>query len=198
MNPYGLSFNQIKVSDLILCNSDGDIIEGRHKSLNHAAFAIHSSIHKARPDVVAAAHAHSMYGTAWSTLGRLLDPITQTACIFFEDHCLFDDYTGIVLNLSEGIRIAQTLGDSKAIILKNHGLLTVGDSVDAAAWWFIAMERCCKIQILAESTGYPVELINPEVALRTRNNSIGFPRAGWNSFQPFWQDIIAEHPELLK
>ena len=91
-----------------------------------AAFAIHSQVHAARPDVVAAAHAHSVYGKAWSALGRLLEPITQDVCAFYEDHALFDDYTGVVVDIEEGKRIAHALGDNKAVILRNHGLLTVG------------------------------------------------------------------------
>ena len=94
--------------------------------LNLAAFAIHSQIHAARPDVVSAAHAHSVHGKAWSTLHRPLDPLTQDACAFYGDHAVFDDYTGAVLDLEEGKRIAHALGDGKAAILANHGLLTVG------------------------------------------------------------------------
>ena len=74
VNPFGLDFSLIKVSDLVLCNEAGEVVEGKHQMVNRAAFAIHSRIHKARPEVVAAAHAHSMYGKAWSTLGRKLDP----------------------------------------------------------------------------------------------------------------------------
>ena len=98
-------------------------------------------MHAARPDVIAAAHSHSLHGKAWSSLGRLLDPITQDACAFFEDHALFDDFTGVVLDLEEGKRIGAALGNNKAVILRNHGLLTVGHSVDAAVWSFITMER---------------------------------------------------------
>ena len=101
------------------------------------------------PTCIAAAHSHSVYGKAWSTLGRLLDPLTQDACAFYEDHALFDDYTGVVLDLEEGKRIAHALGDNKAAILRNHGLLTVGHSVDEAVWWFITMERTCQAQLLA-------------------------------------------------
>ena len=125
--------------------------------MNTAAFAIHSQVHAARPDVVAAAHAHSLHGKAWSSLGRLLDPLTQDACAFYDDHALFDDYTGVVLDLEEGKRIAHALGGNKAVILRNHGLLTVGHTVDEAAWWFITMERTCQAQLLAEAAGTPVE-----------------------------------------
>src|SRR5882672_4592504 len=90
VNPFGVHFGQIRVSDLILVNEHGEVIEGRHP-VNTSAFAIHSRVHAARPEAVAAAHAHSIYGKSWSSLGRLLDPITQDACAFYEDHALFDD-----------------------------------------------------------------------------------------------------------
>jgi len=109
VNPFGVHFSQIRVSDLMLVNAKGEVVEGKHP-LNGAAFAIHSSVHHARPDVIAAAHSHSLHGKAWSSLGRLLDPITQDACAFFEDHAVFDDFTGVVYDTSEGERIARTLG----------------------------------------------------------------------------------------
>jgi len=90
VNPFGVSFNRMTASDLILVDHDGKIVEGKHTNLNQAAFAIHSRVHAARPDVIAAAHAHSIYGKTWSSLGRLLDPLTQDACAFFEDHAIYD------------------------------------------------------------------------------------------------------------
>ena len=79
VNPFGMYFGHIRVSDLLLVNHKGEVVEG-DKPVNVAAFAIHSQVHQARPDVVAAAHAHSTYGKSWSSLGRLLDPLTQDAC----------------------------------------------------------------------------------------------------------------------
>src|SRR5205085_10397234 len=155
VNPFGMHFSQIKVSDLILVNHDGEVVEGS-RAVNRAAFAIHSQVHAARPDVVAAAHSHSIYGKSWSALGRLLDPITQDSCAFYDDHALFDDFTGVVLDTEEGKRIGVALGEGKALILRNHGLLTVGESVAEAAWWFITMERTCQAQLLAEAAGTPV------------------------------------------
>src|SRR5258706_1232675 len=113
VNPFGMHFGQIRASDLILVDHAGTVVEGRAE-VNLAAFAIHSRIHAARPDVVAAAHAHSLYGKSWSALGRLLDPLTQDACAFYEDHVVFEDYTGIVEEASEGDRIASDLGSKKA------------------------------------------------------------------------------------
>src|SRR6478752_5465146 len=165
VNPFGMNFKHIRVSDLICVDHTGAVVEG-DAMVNTAAFAIHSQVHAARPDVVAAAHSHSLHGKAWSALGRLLDPITQDACAFFEDHALFDDFTGVVLDLDEGKRIGVALGEYKAVILRNHGLLTVGHSVEEAAYWFIAMDRSCHAQLLAEAAGTPV-LIEPEMAALT-------------------------------
>lgn len=194
VNPFGMHFGQIRVSDLILVNDRGDVVEGS-RPVNSAAFAIHSQVHRARPDVVAAAHAHSLYGKSWSSLGRLLDPLTQDACAFYGDHALFDDYTGVVLDLEEGRRIAEALGQRKAVILRNHGLLTVGGSVDEAAWWFITMERSCQAQLLAEAAGTPV-LID-EAAAELTSSQVGSRVAGWFSFQPIWDRITRDQPDLF-
>ena len=194
VNPFGMHFGLIKASDLILVNHKGEVVEGRHP-VNQAAFAIHSQVHAARPDVVAAAHAHSIYGKTWSTLGRLLDPITQDVCAFYEDHAVFDDYTGVVNEVAEGQRIAGALGGMKAVILRNHGLLTVGHTVEEAVWWFVTMERSCQSQLLAEAVGDPVE-IDHDNAIRTRGQ-VGSHLAGWFQFQPMWQRITKQEPDLL-
>ena len=195
VNPLGLNFKLIRVKDLILVNDRGDVLEGDWP-LNAAAFAIHSQIHAARPDVVAAAHAHSVYGKSWSSLRRPLDPLTQDACAFYDDHAVFDDYTGVVLDLEEGKRLAHALGSNKALILSNHGLLTVGTtSVDEAAWWFITMERTCQAQLLAEAAGTPV-LIDPEQATLTAP-MVGSPMGGWRAFQSLYEWIVKVQPDLL-
>ena len=194
VNPMGRSFKQITVSDLLLVSHTGEVVEGEGL-LNGAAFTIHSQIHMSNPAVNAAAHSHSVYGKAFSALGKTLAPLTQDACAFYDDHVLFDDFSGVVLDNSEGERIAAALGDRKAAILQNHGLLTVGETIDAAAWWYITMERTCQAQLLAEAAGSP-RAIEHEVALHTRE-TVGSPLAGWFSFLPLYDVIIAEQPELL-
>jgi len=194
VNPMGRSFKQVCASELLLVSHTGKVVEGKGL-LNGAAFTIHSQIHMANPNVTAAAHSHSVYGKAFSSLGKLLDPLTQDSCAFFEDHVLFDDFSGVVLDNSEGKRIAAALGNCKAAILQNHGLLTVGETIDAAAWWFITMERSCQAQLLAEAAGTP-RLISPDVARATRE-TVGNPLAGWFSFKPLYDVITAEQPELL-
>ena len=194
VNPYGVHFSQVKVSNLSLINHRGEVLQG--EPCNAAAFAIHSPIHLARQDVLAAAHAHSVYGKSWSTLGRLLDPLTQDACAFFEDHAMYSEYNGVVYETDEGDRIAKCLGKGKAVIMKNHGHLTVGQTVDEAAWWFITMERSCQAQLLAEAAGIP-SVIERSDALLTRDQ-VGTPYGGWIAFQPLYQRIILEQPDLLE
>ena len=96
---------------------------------------------------------------------------------------------------SEGGRIAKALGNHKAAILQNHGLLTVGETVDEAVWWFITMDRSCHAQLLAEAVGKPV-LITRESALATRE-LVGTHQAGWFQFQPLWEMITQEQQDLL-
>jgi ribulose-5-phosphate 4-epimerase/fuculose-1-phosphate aldolase len=195
VNPFGMSFRHVRVSDLILVNHDGEIVEGTG-ALNRAAFVLHSAIHKARPEVMAAAHAHSVYGKAFSSLGKLLDPITQDACAFFEDHVLCSAYGGrIVLEAHAGEALAKELGEHKAVIHQSHGLFTVGQTVEEAAWWFVTMERSAQAQLLAEAAGTP-KLIPAEDARYTREQ-IGNPLAGWFSFSPLWDEIVRSDPDLF-
>ncbi len=194
VNPFGLSFGLIRASDLILVDHEGEVVQGDWP-VNRAAFAIHSQVHQARPDVTAAAHTHSTFGRAFSALGKLLDPITQDSCAFYRDHALFDDFTGVVLDVEEGKRIAHALGDNKACILRNHGLLTVGQSVDEAAWWFITMERTCQVQLVAEAAGTPVVIDDDNATLT--HSQVGSSAAGWFSFKPLYDKIVVEQPDLL-
>ena len=195
VNPFGMSFRHVRASDLILVDHDGEVVHGR-RPVNRAAFVIHAAVHAARPDVVAAAHAHSIHGKAFSSLGRLLAPITQDACVFFEDHTVVSEGGGrVVFDEESGRALAAGLGHHKAAIHQNHGLFTVGESVDEAAWWFITMERSCPAQLLAEAAGTP-ELI-PDDAARFTRDQTGFPLAGWLSFQPLWDEIARTDPELF-
>ena len=195
VNPMGKSFKQMKVSDLLLVSHTGEVVQGSGL-LNGAAFTIHSQLHMSNPAITAAAHSHSVYGKAFSSLGRKLDPLTQDSCAFYDDHVLFDVFSGVVLDNTEGKKMAAALGDCKAAILQNHGLITVADSIDAAAWWYITLERSCQAQLLAEAAGKPI-LIEHDVALQTRE-TVGSALAGWFSFQPLYDVITAEQPDLLE
>jgi ribulose-5-phosphate 4-epimerase/fuculose-1-phosphate aldolase len=151
-NPLGVHFGLLKASDMILVNMDGEVIGGnRTRPPNAAGFLIHAAVHKARPDVHAVCHAHTVYGKAWSCFGKPLEMLTQDSCKFYNAHSVYNSYGGVVLAAEEGDRIAAALGNGKGAILRNHGLLTVGHTVDEAAFLFLSMEHACQGQILAES-----------------------------------------------
>jgi len=194
VNPFAVPFSHVRVSDLLLVDEQGEVVRGEYL-VNKAAFVIHSSVHRVRPDVVGAGHAHSVYGKALSATGQRLEPLTQDACVFHDDHAVFEDYTGLVNDLEEGRRIARTLGSHKAAILRNHGLLTVGTTVDSAAWWFITMERSAQAQLAAKAAG-ATQQISVENAKLTHEQS-GHEYAGWIQFQPLFEQIAREEPDLF-
>jgi ribulose-5-phosphate 4-epimerase/fuculose-1-phosphate aldolase len=195
VNPFGMSFRHIRQSDLILVNHDGEVVYGHHP-VNRAAFVLHSAIHIARPEVVAAAHAHSPYGKSFSSLGIPLDPFTQDACIFYNDHTVISEQGGaIAMEVEAGREFAAKFPTGKAAIHQNHGLFTVGESVDEAAFWFISLERSCQAQLMAMAAGTP-KVIRHEYAQHSLEQS-GYPLAGWFSFQPLWQEICRTDPELF-
>jgi ribulose-5-phosphate 4-epimerase/fuculose-1-phosphate aldolase len=199
VNPFGMHFSMIRSSDLVRVDEAGDVVEGE-RAVNRAAVAIHCAIHAARPDVQAAAHAHGPYGKTLSALEVGVEPLTQDACAFYDDVALYDTYTGVVLDREEGRRIGAALGTKKAIILRNHGMLTVGGSVDSAAWWFLTLERTAQAQLMAYSAaaglGVRPRRIGHDEAVQTRGQ-VGYEGAGWFQFQPIWERISRDNPDLF-
>jgi ribulose-5-phosphate 4-epimerase/fuculose-1-phosphate aldolase len=195
VNPFGMSFRHIRVSDLIAVDHEGVVRHG-NRPVNRAGFVIHSEVHKARPDVVAACHAHSVYGKAWSSLGRPLDPITQDACALYENHAVVSEGAGaVVVDQEAGRLLAKGMGEKKMVFHQNHGIFTVGDTIAEAAWWFISTERNCQAQLLAEAAGTPT-LIDHDNAVFTRDQT-GNAFAGWFSFQPLWDEVVRTDPDLF-
>ncbi|GAA5929238.1 uncharacterized protein JCM15063_004091 [Sporobolomyces koalae] len=198
VNPLALSFKLVTVSDLLLVNEEGEVIGGGkpgRRIVNKAGFLIHSSIHKARPDVEAICHSHSIYGKAFSTLGKPLTFTTQDSCSFYQDIALLKQFDGVVLSSEEGQLIAKTLEKKKAIILQNHGLLTVGTTIDSAVAWYILLETQCQVQLLAEAaaaaTGTMPKEIHHEDALFTAKQA-GSDHAGYLFASPYFQVIEKE------
>ncbi|KAK9420507.1 putative Class 2 aldolase adducin domain-containing protein [Seiridium unicorne] len=172
VNPFGMHFSLIRDEDLIRVDHDGNVVDGgKNRRLNYAAYAIHAEIHKARPDVACAAHSHSVYGRAMCATGKTLDMLTQDFCIFYNDHVLYPNFAGVVLASEEGKHIAKCLGQSKAALLGNHGLLTAAASIEAAVAWFVLLEKCCQVQLAADAsaagTGKPLVVIGEDEAQST-------------------------------
>lgn len=145
INPLGAHFDMIKASDLVRVDYDGNTVGGNKAAINRAGFSIHSALHKSRPDVNAACHCHTTYGKAYSAFCRPLEMINQDVCTFFNSHGIYDDFGGVALEGEEGEAIANAVGNGKGAILRNHGLITVGQTVDEAAYLLMLMEKSCQI-----------------------------------------------------
>lgn len=173
---YGVPFRDATVDDLVLVGPDGTMLEGRGE-INPTAHYIHTPVHEARPDVVCAAHTHTGYGTPWSAHGQPFRTICQEALAFDGDHAVFSDGEIDIQSTDGGQRIAATLGGGKLAILRCHGLLTVGGSIDEAIGWFLMAERVAEVHVKAAGaepiSGEDVERCKPSIAT---------PKQGWRAF----------------
>ncbi|WP_375487778.1 class II aldolase/adducin family protein [uncultured Jatrophihabitans sp.] len=198
VNPFGLHFAMVRSRDLVRVDAEGEVVEGE-RAVNQAAVAIHTAVHAARPDVIAAAHAHGPYGKTLSALETGIEPLTQDSCAFYGDVGVYDNFTGVVLDPEEGRRIGVALGSNKAVILRNHGMLTVGHTVDSAAWWFLTLERTAQSQLMAYSAaaglGSEPRQIGDEEATVT-HGQVGTENAGWFQFQPLRERILHDQPDV--
>lgn len=191
VNPFGMHFSQIRDEDLLRIDAEGKIVDGgKNKRLNFAAYAIHHEIHKARPDVLCAAHSHTTYGRAMCATGRTLDMLTQDFCVFYNDHVLYPNFAGVVLAAEEGKQISACLGNKKAALLGNHGLLTASASIEATVAWFVLLEACCKTQLAADAAaagrGVPLVTIGEEECESTWQ-AIGKEPGGYFMGLPLFQ-----------
>ncbi|KAL3472838.1 class II aldolase/adducin N-terminal [Aspergillus californicus] len=201
INPLSTHFSQIRTSDLVLVSENGHVLpDGAQSAINGPAFAIHSAIHRARPDLNAACHAHSVYGKAFSCFGRPIEMLYQDALRFYNDLAVYPRYGGTVLTAEEGDRIAAALGPTcRSVILQNHGMITCGRTVDEAAFLFIALDRCCHAQLLANAAvcpGFEKQYIPDEQAEFAHRRS-GNSNKMWLAFQPYFDQVVREEPDLL-
>ncbi|KAG1786906.1 class II aldolase/adducin domain-containing protein [Suillus plorans] len=190
----GVHFKLIQPEDLLLVDHGGKIQEnesGPSRWLNRAAYMIHSAVHEARPDAICAAHSHTPYAKAFSALGIPLDPLTQDSCAFYEDHALYSEFRGIVDDREEGLAIANALGSKK-----NHGILVATKSIESTVFYFISLEKCCKVQMVvdqaAAARGLKPRLIDPASATQTCER-LGSEMGGWFNGIPEFQ--LLEHEE---
>ncbi|KAL5631082.1 hypothetical protein BROUX41_000954 [Berkeleyomyces rouxiae] len=199
INPMGVHFGMLKASDMVHVDENGNVIGGNQRAVNAAGFIIHSAIHRARPDVHAACHAHSAQGKAWSTFGREIEMLNQDACIFWNNHTVYESFGGVVLAAEEGERISEALGPKhRSVILQNHGLLTVGGTVDEAAYLFTLLDRTCEVQMIVESTGLDKKIIDDKDAEYTYVVDSD-PETLYSEFQPdFEYEIWKSNGELSK
>ena len=155
INEYGLGYEEVAASNLVKIDMVGNILEEGEHRINFTGYVIHSAIHGARHDVACVMHTHTPYGMAVSALEEGLLPLQQEAYQFHE-RVSYHEFEGVAVDVDERERLVTDLGGNNAMILRNHGLLTVGRSV-AEAWvrmW--QLELACKIQVLAQSTGQAI------------------------------------------
>jgi ribulose-5-phosphate 4-epimerase/fuculose-1-phosphate aldolase len=174
---YGVPFADLTIDDLVLVGPDGSVVEGEG-FINVSAHSIHWPVHEARPDIVSAAHTHTPYGTPFCALVEPLRPISQESTAFFEDHAVFDDEEVDIASTEGGKRIAHALGANRAVLLRNHGTLTVGGSVDEAIGWYVMLERACEVHVKTPQ-GTPIS----DAAARIAKEKAGTVTAGWQVFQ---------------
>lgn len=194
VNPFGVAFNRLKVSDLICVDSRGNVVHG-DLPVNPSAFVIHSAIHEQRPDAHAAAHAHTLNSRALTALKVGLEPVDQESTAFYGDHVLCDDYEGPTVDPDQGKAVADSLGDKRAILLRYHGLITVGSTIDEAAFWFISFDRCAAVQLRARAAGV-IQPMSESQAWSARSG-FGDPKLAWYSFQVLYEHIVNLQPDFL-
>lgn len=196
-NPFAMDFGRVRVSDLLLVDHDGQVVEGDW-AVNRAGFVLHAAIHARHPHVLSSCHMHTVNGMAWAAFGEPLQPINQTACYFYEDQAVITEGAGrVALEAGEGGPVAAALGTAKIAIHQNHGLFAVGrESVDEAAWWLLSAERACEIQLKVSAIGRPPRLVEHERALHI-SRRLATPEIAWLHFQPLYDAVRRTDPDLF-
>ena len=192
INAYGMMYEEITASSLIKIDHDGNILSqpdfgDLNYGINKAGYVIHSAVHEARPEVDCVIHTHSWASMAVSSLECGLLPVTQTAMRFLKIG--YHDYQGVVLDLTEQASLVKDLGQGEALILRNHGALTVGRSVGEAFNWMHRLELSCHAQLGAMSCNSPLSKVSQKELDET-----------WNNYQPGTRRAygVMEWPALLR
>ena len=192
-NPMGISFNRMRTSDLVQIDHEGNLLHG-DRPVNPVGVLLHAAVHRARPEVVGVCHAHSTFASAWSAFARPVEPITQDTAVFFEQQAIITE-PRVAMDAAQADEFAAAFGSSRVALQAGHGLFTTGLTVDEAAWWFLAMDKACHVQLLAQAAGKPERW--PDQLARRLAAGLGSPEFGWLSFQTVWDEIIDSDPQLL-
>ena len=196
VNPYGLLFEEITASSLVAVDADGEPVQETAWPVNPAGFVIHSAVHRARDSAQCVMHTHTIAGMAVAAQSGGLLPHNQIT-IEFEGRVALHDYEGIAAddNLSERERLVRDLGEKPCMILRHHGLLSVGRTVAEAFYWMWYLEQSCRIQLAAQSAGQPLALPPADVVRRTRAQFSDSPTKGWLPWQALRRKLDREQPD---
>ncbi len=196
VNPYGLLFEEVTASSLVLVDAEGEPAQPTTWPVNPAGFVIHSAVHLGRDDAQCVMHTHTLAGMAVAAQQGGLLPLNQMA-MEFDGRVAIHDYEGIADedNLSERERIVRDLGDKPCLILRHHGLLTVGRTVAEAFYWMYYLEQSCRIQLAAQSSGAPLAIPSPDLVRRARAQFDTGPTKGWLPWQALRRKLDREQPD---
>jgi ribulose-5-phosphate 4-epimerase/fuculose-1-phosphate aldolase len=190
INQYGVMFHEMRASDLVKIDTEGNVVETAGQSeraVNSAGFTIHSAVHMARPDLMCVIHTHTAAGIAVSAQKHGLLPISQHALKFY-GHLAYHGYEGIALDLEERERIVADLGAHKAMILVNHGLLVAGETIPEAFHNIYFLERACQAQVAALAGGS--ELILPPEEVRRHTAAQFNQQASLEHYDMLWESAL--------
>jgi ribulose-5-phosphate 4-epimerase/fuculose-1-phosphate aldolase len=196
VNPYGLLFEEVTASSLVLVDADGEPRQKTTWPVNPAGFVIHSAVHRGRADANCVMHTHTLAGMAIAAQQGTLLPLNQMMMELIGRVALHD-YEGVATeeNLSERERLVRDLGDKPAMILRHHGLLTVGNTVAEAFYWMWYLEQSCRIQLAAQSAGAPLAVASPETVAHTQRLFDTGPTKGWLPWQALRRKLEREQPD---
>lgn len=204
INPFGLRFDEVTASNLVTVDLDGTILRDTHGAgINAAGFTIHSAVHASRPEIGCVLHTHTVAGIAVASMADGILPLNQWS-LQFHNRVAFHDYEGIALDLGERERLVADLGDKKAMILRNHGLLTCGSTVGEAFALMYNLERTCKAQVALMSSGARLNRISDELAEFTANQyenatkDRGNPDVPDPEWEAYLRLALKHHPDLAQ
>ncbi|MEO3471677.1 class II aldolase/adducin family protein [Roseomonas sp. CAU 1739] len=198
VNPYGLLFEEITASSLVVVDAEGEPMQDTAWPVNPAGFVIHSAVHRECAHAMCVMHTHTLAGMAVAAQTGGLLPLNQMS-IEFDGKVALHDYEGVAAddNLSERERLVRDLGDKPCMILRHHGLLTVGPTVAAAFYWMYYLEQACRIQLAAQSSGAPLAIPPAQVVTRTAAQFGTGPTKGWLPWQALRRKLDREQPDYV-
>ena len=190
INPFGVRYDELRASDLMRIDIDGNQISESDWPVNRAGYLIHSAIHKGRPDLHCVLHTHEPYSQSSCATNSEVIPVTQEGCQFFE-RVGYHDFEGIVLDGSESTRLLEAMGaENHTLLLRNHGLITAGPDCTWAFIRHLAFIRNAEVQLRAMSTG-KLQRIPPSIMAKTLEQfEGGSAQAGAKNRHPEWPALL--------
>ncbi len=186
--PFGLCFKEVTEDNLLKVSLDGEILEGYEYQYNRTGYAIHSSIYKSRPDINAIFHLHTPYNVAVSAMEEGLMPISQWALHFY-GKISYHEYNSLVLDYSN--QLVEDLGKNFNMLLRNHGAITCGTTIQEAMFYSYHLEKACMAQILACSSGRKVVIPSEDICKKSVSDLLSFEeKLGMRDWQAWKRMII--------